>query len=101
MRRFIMPKPPIKADAASGKGEGSLEIMGEYEYQGDSTGTDNEGLKERLFPENQLKKELSEANEKMQEIINAIPGSAGSMPFIMMLPGNGRNRSGSGKNIRI
>ena len=69
-----MPKPPIKADAASGKGEGSLEIMGEYEYQGDSTGMDNKDLKERPFPEYLLKKELSEANEKMQEIINAIPG---------------------------
>ena len=70
-----MPKPPIKADAASGKGEGSLEIMGEYEYQGDSTGMDNKDLKERPFPEYLLKKELSEANEKMQEIINAIPVS--------------------------
>ena len=54
-----MPKPPIKADAASGKGEGSLEIMGEYEYQGDSTGMDNKDLKERPFPEYLLKKELS------------------------------------------
>lgn len=48
--------------------------MGEYEYQGDSTGMDNKDLKERPFPEYLLKKELSEANEKMQEIINAIPG---------------------------
>ena len=77
MRRFIVPKPPIKADAASGKGEGSLEIMGEYEYQGDSTGMDNKDLKERPFTEYLLKKELSEANEKMQEIINAIPGEIG------------------------
>lgn len=59
--------------------------MGEYEYQGDSTGMDNKDLKERPFPEYLLKKELSEANEKMQEIINAIPGALPSIRYPIFL----------------
>ena len=69
-----------EADAASGKGEGSLEDHGEYEYQGTAQGWTIKTWKGSL-PEYLLKKELSEANEKMQEIINAIPGALPSIRY--------------------